>query len=358
MTASTDTDKSKQIFIEESTTEETVQETQTSRPNIFEKGQYLNPRYAHLDKYVKIMFKSFWTPAKYEKLIKEQDAPYYFNQMGEVDQEAVKRCILAVALVEDKVKVYWPTLHNDLPQTVIGDIGGVFGMSETVHRRSYHSLLEALNIDPNEVYRYPQTSGRISYLTKHLEEDPKIIGKKRILKKLVLFTSLVERVSLFTQFYILMSYAKRNKGLKTVSALQQSTAIEELTHYSCGIDIINTIKEEFPQTWDEYLIDLVSKNIKDAYLAETQLIDWFFEKGVPDHLTKEEVVNFLNFNMTQVCKDLHLNIDFPYDENLFNDRNIWMMEKITNAGEPDFFDTPAGGYSVEEEAIDIDNFNF
>jgi ribonucleoside-diphosphate reductase beta chain len=333
-------------------------EAQVTRSSIFEKGQYLNPKYEHLDKYVKIMFKSFWTPAKYEKLIKEQDAPYYFNNMNEVDQEAIKRCILAVALVEDKVKVYWPSLTNDLPQTIIGDIGGVFGMSETVHRRSYHSLLEALNIDPKEIHEYPQTQGRIDYLTKHLEEDPKIIGKKRILKKLVLFTSLVERVSLFTQFYILMSFAKRNKGLKTLSALQQSTAIEELIHYSCGMDIINIIKGEFPHIWDEYLIELVEKNIKAAYVAERQLIDWFFEKGVPDHLTKEEVVNVLDFNMNQVCADLKLGISFEYDEALYNEKNIWMMEKISNAGEPDFFDTPAGGYSSEDVEIDIDNFDF
>lgn len=359
MTTSTTTEPNQITFIEETTTnKENINEAQSIRSNIFEKGQYLNPKYAHLDRYVLTMFKSFWTPAKYEKLIREQDAPHYFNVMCSIDQEAIKRCILAVAMVEDKVKVYWPTLHNDLPQTVIGDIGGVFGMSETVHRRSYHSLLEALKIDPKEVHEHPQTKGRITYLTKHLEEDPKIIGKKRILKKLVLFTSLVERVSLFTQFYILMSFAKRNKGLKTLSALQQSTAIEELTHYSCGIDIINIIKEEFPQTWDDYLIDLVEKNIKDAYLAETQLIDWFFEKGVPDHLTKEEVVNFLNFNMSQVCKDLNLDITFPYDTELYNEKNIWMIEKITNAGEPDFFDTPAGGYSSEDVEIDIDNFNF
>lgn len=359
MTHSTTTEKNQIQFIEEETTDKEINTpTQQQRPNIFERGEYLNPRYAHLDKYVCVMFKSFWTPAKYEKLIKEQDAPYYFNVMCGIDQEAIKRCILAVALVEDKVKVYWPTLHNDLPQTVIGDIGGVFGMSETVHRRSYHSLLEALKIDPKEIYEHPQTKGRINYLSKHLEEDPKIIGKKRILKKLVLFTSLVERVSLFTQFYILMSFAKANKGLKTLSALQQSTAIEELLHYSCGVDIINIIKDEFPQTWDEYLVDLVEKNIKDAYIAETQLIDWFFEKGVPDHLTKEEVINFLNFNMTQICKDLKLDISFPYDEKIYLEKNIWMIEKITNAGEPDFFDTPAGGYSSEDVEIDVDNFDF
>ena len=330
----------------------------SSVTSIFEKGQYLNPKYEFLDKYVRIMYRGFWTPAKYEKLIKEQDVPYYFNNTSAVDQEVIKRCILAVALVEDKVKVYWPSLHADLPQTVIGDIGGLFGMSETTHRRSYHSLLENLKIDPKEIFDHPSTKGRIEYLSKYLEVDPKIIGKKRILKKLILFTSLVERVSLFTQFYILMSYSKANKGLKTISSLQQSTATEEIVHYSCGIDIINIIKEESPQLWDEYLIELVEKNIKASYKAEKKIIDWFFEKGVPDHLTKEEVLNFLNFNMSEVCKDLDLGISFKYDKEMYEEKNKWMMEKISTSGEPDFFDNAAGGYASEEVEIDVDNFEF
>lgn len=326
--------------------------------SIFEANKYLDPEYQFLDKYVQIMYKGFWNPAKYEKLIKEQDVPHYFNSMGEVDQEAIKRCILAVAVVEDKVKVYWPSLHSDLPQTIIGDIGGLFGMSETTHRRSYHSLLENLKIDPKEIYDHPATKGRIAYLTKYLENDPKIIGRKRILKKLVLFTSLVERVSLFTQFYILMSYSKANKGLKTISSLQQSTATEEIVHYSCGIDIIKKIKAECPHLWDEYLVELIEKNIQASYKAEKQLIDWFFEKGVPDHLTKEEVLNFLHYNMSEVVKDLELNINFKYDQEMYEEKNKWMMEKIKTAGEPDFFDTPAGGYSSIEEEINVNDFEF
>ncbi|MDB4314568.1 ribonucleotide-diphosphate reductase subunit beta [bacterium] len=336
----------------------TQEEGSAEKSNIFEQGEYLNPKYQSLDKYVNIMYKGFWTPAKYEKLIKEQDVPYYFNILGEADQETIKRCILAVALVEDKVKVYWPSLHADLPQTVIGDIGGLFGMSETTHRRSYHSLLENLKIDPKEIYDYAATKGRIEYLTKYLETDPKIIGKKRILKKLVLFTTLVERVSLFTQFYILMSYSRANKGLKTISSLQQSTATEEIIHYTCGIELINIIKDELPQLWDDYLVELVEKNIKASYRAEKKLIGWFFEKGVPDHLTEEEVLNFLNYNMSVISKDLGLDINFKYDKDMYEEKNKWMMEKISTGGEPDFFDTPAGGYSSLEEDINVEDFEF
>ena len=326
---------------------------------VFYNEMYLNPKYNHLEKYVYICYRSFWTPAKYQQLIRKVDMPHFNNVMSEVDEEPVRRCAMAVALVEDKVKVMFPTLVFDLPQTIIGDIGGLIGQQEISHRRSYHSLNEELGIDVNDLYEHKALQGRIKYLTKHLEKDPKIIGKKRILKKLVLFTALVERCSLYTQFYILMSYAKHNKGLKTISALQSTTCKEEAIHYQFGLDLVNIIKEEYPQLWDEYLVDLIEKNIKDAYKAELSLIDWIFEKGVPDHITKEEVVNFLNDNFNTVIKDLQLGIK-PYkvDLEMYEEKNSWFNQKVFITAEPDFFDNADGSYSFEEETIDLNDFQF
>lgn len=326
--------------------------------DIFTETQYLDPTYQHLEKYVNIMYKGFWTPAKYEKLIASKDAPYFFNEMGSVDQEAIKRCAQAIALVEDKVKIYWCSLCLDLPQTIISDVGGLFAQSEVTHRRSYHSLLENLKINLDDIKNKPVIQGRIDYLSKYIKRDPKITGNKRVLKKLVLFTSLVERASLFTQFYILMSYGFRNRGLETISALQESTATEELVHYSFGMDLINIIKEQHPYLWESYLIELVSKNLKSAFDTEINLIDWFFEQGVPEHLSKEEVVNFLQFNFSEIAKDLELDLSFPYCSKIYNEKNLWMMEKIKTSTDGDFFQVPVGGYSSLDTIEDTTNFNW
>lgn len=327
--------------------------------SIFEPMEYLNPKYDFLDKYTTMMYKSIWTPAAYQNLIEVQDVPYYHNVLKEEDREAIKRCILAIAIVEDKVKSYWMTLHKELPQTVISDVGGCFGLQEVTHRKSYHALVEALNIDIEEIYKYPETKGRIKYLEKYLENDPKIIGKKRILKRLVLFTVLIERISLFTQFYILTSFSHHNKGLETIGALQKSTAQEELfMHYAFGLDLINIIKEEHPQLWEEYLITQIEDNVKAAYKAELKLIDWFFYKGVPSHLDKEEVVNFLNYNFESVVKDLGLNLNYKYDRELYKEKNEWFMIRLQGLTNGDFFVNELGNYSSKEETIDIDNFNF
>lgn len=325
--------------------------------SIFDNDVYLDDKYQALDKYVSIMYRGFWTPAKYEKLILEVDAPHFHNNMDEVNREVIRRCILAIAMVEDKVKSFWSTLHMELPQTVISDVGALFGMSETTHRRSYHSLAEAIGVDVRDMAKYQVLRDRLEYLNKHIEKDPKVIGKKRTLKKLILFTSLVERGSLFTQFYILMSYAKHNKGLKAISSLQQSTATEEVVHYNFGIDLINIIKKEHPQLWEEYLIELIEKNLMMAYETELKLINWFFQKGVPEHITKKEVVNFLNYNFNIIAKDLELSLNFDVDAKLYDEKSAWMMLKI-HSSEPDFFDMPGGGYASEDEEINMDNFEF
>ena len=324
---------------------------------IFDKGLYIEPKYNFLEKYVNMAYKGFWTPAKYEKLIKEVDAPQFFNSMDFAEQETIRRCILAIATVEDKVKNFWNGLFHEIPQTIVSDIGAMFAQMETTHRRSYHSLAENLNVDTSDLERYPILRDRIAYLTKHIEKDPKIIGKKRVLKTLTLFTALVEKGSLFSQFYILMSFEKNSKGLTTISSLQQSTASEETMHYNFGIDLINIIKEEYPQLWEEYLIDLVTKNLEMAYETELKLIDWFFENGVPNHLTKNEVVNFLNFNFNTIAKDLKLDRQFDYDTHLYLEKNEWFMIKLKST-EPDFFNSPAGGYSSEKEEINLDKFEF
>jgi len=316
--------------------------------SIFEKGKHLDPDYDHLDRYCDVAYKSIWTPAKYLKNIKRADVPEVKNTMDLVDRQAIERCILAVILVEDKVKLYWPTTYFDFPQTIIGDVGGMFGQMEVTHRKSYSALAKELGLDLDQANSTKQLNARIKYLNKHLEEDPTIIGDKRKLKRLVLFTSLVERCSLFTQFYILMSYCNANRGLQHIASLQQSTALEELFHYNFGVELINIIKKQKPQIWTDYLVDLVNKNIKAAYKAELKLIDWFFEAGVPEHLSKEEVVNFLNYNFNQISEDLELPSTYKYDQEMYDELNSWMLIRVMSS-EPDFFNAAVGGYSSTDE---------
>ena len=319
--------------------------------SIFVKEKHIDSKYAHLEKYGLIMWKSFWTPAKYQKNIQKIDVPFILNKMDEISKECIKKTILASALVEDKVKTFWSFLVLDIPQTIIGEVGAIFGNSEVVHAKSYRFLVEALNLtdDFENIQEIPCMKGRIDYLNKHLSKTytPK---EKQILKKIVLFTVLVERVSLFSQFYIAMSFNKNNKGLKSIYSLQSSTATEELYHYMFGLELINIIKQENQELWDTELKDYVKESVLKAHEAESKLVEWIFENGYPSHLNKFEVSNFINYNFNQVCKDVEIDLAFDYDEDYYQEHNSWMMQALQPT-EPDFFDNPVGGYSSVEEVI-------
>lgn len=328
--------------------------------SIFDNDGYRSKKYSHLEHYCNRMYKSFWTPGAYKSLIEEQDAPYYHNMMGEADKTAITRCLLSIATVEDKVKSFWMNLHNDLPQTVISDVGGLFGAQEVIHRQVYEHLLNVLKIDTNDINRYEPLVNKIKYLRKYLETDRKATGKRGVLKRLVLFTALTERLSLFPSFYILSSWSNAKRGLDTISAVQKSTAQEELyMHYKFGLDLVNIIKGEEPDLWNAYLEELVAKSIQQSYTAELRLIDWFFEHGVPEHLTKEEVVNFLNYNFAELCHDLGIGLNYEVDEDLFKEKNLWMMVRLSGSTNSDFFNNETGNYSNMEELIENpDNFKF
>jgi len=327
--------------------------------SIFENKGYNSLKYNFLNHYCDKMYKSFWTPGAYKSLIEEQDAPFYHNIMNEIDKTAVKRCLLSIATVEDKVKSFWMSLHKDIPQTVISDIGGLFGAQEVIHRQVYTHLLDVLKIDTNNIEEYKELQNKIKYLTKYLSTDKRAVGKRGILKRLVLFTALTERISLFTSFYILSSWSKNKKGLDTIAAVQKSTAQEELyMHYNFGLDLVNIIREEEHNLWNDYVEELITKSVKQAYKAEKELIDWFFEKGVPEHLTKKEVINFLNYNFKELCKDFKLELNYEIDQELFENKNNWFMIKLSSSN-GDFFMNEKGGYSNQEEFIEnTENFKF
>lgn len=44
---------------------------------------------------------------------------------------------------------------------------------------------------------------------------------------------------------------------------------------------------------------------------------------MPEHLTKEEVINFLNYNFNVVSKDLGLDLEYEVQDDLFNIKNFW-----------------------------------
>src|SRR5690606_8426609 len=125
---------------------------------------------------------------------------------------------------------------------------------EVIHGDAYERLLEVLGIDNNfeKILELDIIKGRVNYLRKHLHkfhED----NKKQFVYSLILFTLFVENIALFSQFYTISFFGRFKNMLKDTNKQVEYTSREEDLHHYAGVKIINTIKEEHPELFDEAL---------------------------------------------------------------------------------------------------------
>lgn len=98
------------------------------RPDIFRKRTVYKPfEYPALHKYVDAIRQSYWTHDEYDYTGDIQD--FKVNMTG-AEQEAVRRCMLAISHIEVTVKMFWAKLSDKLPKPEIAEVGITFGESE------------------------------------------------------------------------------------------------------------------------------------------------------------------------------------------------------------------------------------
>ena len=318
-----------------------------------------DPRYDRYKSIDKAMLRAHWSPTKYITMIIKDDIPELkVFPKGEIS--LVKKGALNVAAVEDKIKLFWLTLPLDIRQKQITDVCGRHADNEVTHGQAYETLSEALGLDYSEIESVQQLRDRISYLVKYTSniKDDKLTSEENLLKKVVLFTALMERVSLFTQFYIIMSFNNCKKGLKGMYSLNLSTAREENIHFKTGKWIVEDLVREISSDYD-YKKEL-SDILKEGLIYETELLKWEFEDVGESHITFEEVLNVARYNLQFIAKEFGLPQDvidyFSYNEELFKEKSMWFVEATKLTPNGDHFDSEEGNYTFSEEVINIHSF--
>src|SRR5699024_5357419 len=91
---------------------------------------------------------------------------------------------------------------------------------------------------------------------------------------ILLFSLFIEHVSLFSQFLIIMSFNKYRNIFKGISNVIEATSKEEQIHGLFGIELINIIREEKPEWFDDKMEQAIVGACKEAYRSEEIVIDW------------------------------------------------------------------------------------
>lgn len=319
--------------------------------SLFEQRINLKPyEYPELLRYMKAIRQSYWVVDEFNLTQDIQD----FFLAPPKEKNAIKNAILAIAQIEVSVKTFWGDLYGHMPKPEIGAVGYTFAESEVRHMEAYSELLEllGLNREFEKIKEIPAINDRIDYLSKSLK-GVKSRSQREYVLSLLLFSVFIENVSLFSQFLILMSFNKYKNTLRGVSNIIQATSQEEALHGQFGMSIVNILREEHPDWFDEEFTQRIKNACKKAYVAENKVLDWIFEDGELDFLSRETIDNFIRDRYNKSMVSVGLEPEFDVDESSLVDVK-WFDEETLSTSHVDFFAKRPTSYSKFTQSYDAD----
>lgn len=321
--------------------------------SIFDKRVNYKPfEYPEILDFTNAINKSFWVHSEVDFTADVQD---FHSHLTVEEREIVKRSLLAIAQIEVNVKTFWGNLYLHLPKPEFNGLGSTFAECEFRHSEAYSRLLEVLgyNNEFEKVIDIPVINKRIQYLSEALKHS-KAENKKDYLKSLILFTILIENVSLFSQFAIILSFTRFKGAMKNVSNIIAWTSVDEQIHANAGIYIINKIKEEFPDYFDEVTVQEIYEIVEHSISIESEILDWIFEHGELQTISKENLLNFMKFRLDESLKQIGLTKLFNVSESNYQPM-VWFEEEIFANSLDDFFAKRPVDYTKHDKSITADD---
>lgn len=321
--------------------------------SIFDKRINILPyQYPNLIKYKEAINHSYWLVSEYNFT---SDISDYKTNITEIERDVIKKTMLSIAQIEVSVKTFWADMYKRMPISEVGDVGMTFAESEVRHKDAYSKLLTILGLQDEfeSVIEIPAIKGRIKYLEKYLSGS-RSKDDKMYTKSVLLFSLFIEHVSLFSQFLIMMSFNKDKNLFKGISNVVEATSKEEDIHGNFGAEIINIIKEEFPEWFDEEFESLIYSACVKAYEAECQILDWIFEKGELDFLPKDVIKEFIKDRFNNSLHKIGMEPAFLIDVNLL-EPTLWFEVEIKSTKEGDFFYKKSIDYNKKSKSITEDD---
>ena len=217
-------------------------------------------------------------------------------------------------------------------------------LEEAIHTHAYQYVIESLGMDEGEIcnmYRevpsvakkaawalpFTQSLSNPDFKTGTTEDD------KILLRNLIAFYCVLEGIFFYCGFTQILSMGNRNKMTGTSEQFQYILRDESM-HVNFGIDMINQIKIENPELWDEEM----QSTAREMILQGTQLEIEYAEDTMPNGIlgmSSESMTEYLKFIANRRLTQIGLEEAFPKASNPFP----WMSEIMDLRKEKNFFET-------------------
>jgi ribonucleoside-diphosphate reductase beta chain len=324
-----------------------------TRKDIFSDRKSLKPyEYKDFLEYTDAIRNSYWVHTEFNFSGDVQD---FKVDTTPVEKSVIRKTMLAISQIEVQVKTFWSEIYQEMPKAEVGSVGMTFAESEVRHMDAYSHLLEILGIEEDfeEVTEVPAIENRIEYLDKYLEGSESD-DKKEYVRSILLFSTFVEHVSLFSQFLIMTSFDKYQKQFKGISNAIEATSKEEQIHGLFGVELVNTIREENPDLFGEEFEEEVQQACTQAYEAEMDILDWIFSEGELDFLPREHIDEFMKDRFNNSLDNVDVEPIFDVDSDLLEETR-WFNEDIMMTKDNDFFSKRSTTYNKHSKSVTADD---
>ena len=321
--------------------------------DIFQKRTSLKPyEYPELHEYVNSIRHSYWIHTEFNYT---SDLNDFHVNVTAAERNTIKNAMLAIAQIEIAVKTFWGDIYKKMPKPEIGAVGFTFAESEVRHMDAYSHLVEilGLNSEFEKLTEVPVIQQRIKYLEKTITLA-RTDENRQYMHSVLLFSLFIEHVSLFSQFLIMMSFNKHRNLFKGISNAVEATSKEEQIHGMFGIDIINIIKQEHPEWFDDACKEMIIKACEEAFEAESKIIDWIYEAGELSFLPSTNVKEFVKNRFNNSLAAIGLPRIFEVSEALLEETD-WFDNEVIATKHVDFFQKRSINYNKRSASVTSDD---
>ena len=318
---------------------------------IFEEQISRKPdNYPWTEEFITAMHSGFWTDKEFNF---QSDIQDFKVNLNDTERDMVSRSLSAIAQIEVAVKTFWAKVGENLPHPSITDLGYVMANVEVIHNNAYERLLDVL--DMNEIFeenlKLDIIQNRVKYLRKYLHKYYKN-AKKQYVYSLILFTLYVENVSLFSQFYTINYFNRYRNLLKDTAQQVKYTSREELLHAMVGMKLVNVIREEYPEIFDDEFIERIRHECEEAYKAEAKIIEWSVNGYESEYLSTPILQNFLKNRFNESLKEIGIDPVFTDVDDALLEKTEWFEEDVLGNAATDFFHSRPVEYSKKDRCFD------
>src|SRR5690625_2621158 len=316
---------------------------------IFDKRiQYKPFEYPEIYQFTEAINKSFWVHSEVDFTADVQD---FHSHLTPEEQNAIKNSLLAIAQVEVAVKSFWGDLYHHFPKPEMNGLGATFAECEFRHSEAYSRLVEVMGYNDEfiNLIDVPVIRERIDYLSEALA-DAKSKDRKAYTLSLIMFSILIENVSLFSQFAIILSFTRFKGLMKNVSNIIAWTSVDEQIHANAGIYIVNKIREEYPEMFDDELKERVAELVAHSLEVEAEILDWIFQAGDLEQPNKQDLLSFMKFRIDDSLEKIGMKRMYPETTRGQNPL-LWFEEEVFANSLDDFFAKRPVEYTKHDKSI-------